>query len=164
VFADLSDVVGREHGRFFTNYTGEKKWVAVSLLSNAPICPCYYALRNSYISGYSLRNWQLQGSTDGHHWDVLSFHVDDQTIQAISYGYAWPVKGATKYYSNFRIYSTGLQEDYSSMMGIGGFEVYGKVSSSQAKNACARNLMMHAKTSQTHSDNNCSEKTNCILG
>eukprot|EP00041_Stephanoeca_diplocostata_P036623 m.1344514 g.1344514 ORF g.1344514 m.1344514 type:complete len:2563 (-) comp24902_c1_seq2:195-7883(-) len=76
-------------------HTQDKKdgWISIDL--GMWVIPNAYTLRHA--RGYSqsaLRNWKLQGSKDGHKWDTLRTHVNDEGLTAPGSTYTWTIDPA----------------------------------------------------------------------
>jgi E3 ubiquitin-protein ligase HECTD1 len=133
-YSQIQDVV--EHGtagKFCTTYdpNQETHWVVIDLKDNPPTCPNYYALRGTSEGGkYALRNWLFQGSNDNKNWTTLREHKNDNTIENDGEPHSWEIVGCYRFYRYFRILGVGGQQTTPyRMVGIGGFEIYGKVAS-----------------------------------
>jgi len=70
--------------------------------------PTSYTLQHS--TGWKfevLRNWQLEGSNDKSHWDILVKHINDQSLKEEKGSMAtWSIS-SNHFYSFFRIIVTG---------------------------------------------------------
>jgi len=100
-------------------------WVSFSL-RGVTILPNHYSLRHGYVSdGANLRNWVLEGSSDGSTWTVLSTHSNDRSLGG-NYGTAsWKIDGARDFFQHFRIRSTGRDGGNSDRIQLSGIELYG---------------------------------------
>lgn len=106
-----------------------RAWMALDLGRHRRFCPNYYSLRSDRHSGANkLRNWELQGSSDGNQWRTLKKHVADATLGESSMSTAsWNVDAAGCFFRHFRIQSTGVQSSNMKSMMCTGIELYGEL-------------------------------------
>lgn len=107
-------------------------WFAVEF-PNSSIRPTYYSLRHySSWDTEALRNWELQGSGDGVHWETLRVHQDDDSLMSAGDTASWPIAGLKEndFYSHFRILQTGKNSNQHHYLALSGFEIYGSVDTS----------------------------------
>lgn len=131
VYVTLSCFVQHQHDgqQIFTdNEPGT--WMSVDLGEGRSLVPNYYCLRNGSInSSYngSMRNWWLQGSNDGKHWDTLRSHTNDTSLKDQSFSVAaWPVlQDTSAAYRHFRILQTGKNASGQNDLTCSGIELYG---------------------------------------
>ena len=107
---DPKSLVGRSFAR--TNVAGPRRendclvaWWEVDLGENNSLVCNYYTLRHDGSTEF-LRNWVLQGSTDGKSWVVLRRHIGDSSLKLPGQLASWPVVGAHASfpYRYFRIF------------------------------------------------------------
>eukprot|EP01012_Entosiphon_sulcatum_P049057 TRINITY_DN67653_c0_g1_i1.p1 TRINITY_DN67653_c0_g1~~TRINITY_DN67653_c0_g1_i1.p1 ORF type:complete len:299 (-),score=17.51 TRINITY_DN67653_c0_g1_i1:156-1031(-) len=86
---------------------------------------CYTLSHRSGIHAFFMRTWQLEGSVDNDNWNILSRHVDDDSIGPTSPVASWPVH-PRQYYRYLRIVldPNGNSEGGSALV-FNSFEVYG---------------------------------------
>jgi len=105
--------------------SGVGAWHKIDLGAHS-ILPTHYTLRHGYDNkNYSLRNWQLQGSTDGTTWMPLRTHVDDMSLNAAWATASWPIAAVTVAYRYFRILAIG-PGSHPNRHALCGFELYGE--------------------------------------
>lgn len=68
-----------------------------------------YCLRHDGSADF-LRDWCLQGSSDGFNWETLILHTNDQTLRMSGQYASWPVRKCGRESQNthryFRIFQT----------------------------------------------------------
>jgi hypothetical protein len=118
------------------NYTKDepKSWMSVDLGEGRSLAPDHYCLRHVYNDHgmfpqnfHAMRNWQLEGSNDGIHWDTLRSHANDTALDndCVSEA-AWPVHQDTNTaYRHFRILQTGGNSAGNNLLICTGIELYG---------------------------------------
>jgi hypothetical protein len=140
-YSNESDVVNHEYPGIFSTSNerdeqDDDQWVTIDLLNNAPICPNHYALSafgDSGGHGFEIRNWLFQGSNNNQHWTTLRKHENDTSMSCNNdheneHVGSWKIENCTTFYRYFRIFGVGKQEHPKyNMLGLGGFEIYGKV-------------------------------------
>eukprot|EP01006_Ploeotia_vitrea_P006575 TRINITY_DN1393_c0_g1_i1.p1 TRINITY_DN1393_c0_g1~~TRINITY_DN1393_c0_g1_i1.p1 ORF type:complete len:260 (+),score=34.64 TRINITY_DN1393_c0_g1_i1:80-859(+) len=101
-------------------------WVVIEL-KNYKVRPTGYTMAHRAGKiGYFMRNWQLSGSIDGSHWDLLTTHKDDTTLDQNNYIASWAINNISQSYSKFRIMmAPGGNEKGTGALVIACFEVYG---------------------------------------
>ena len=113
------------------------------------ICPSYYTLRNRDQLTHSLRNWKFEGSVEGLKWDVLDvriyqsdkFDVNQQALDSehkelrqkggsLTFSIDTMVyqQLGTDGYRFFRVMQLSKNSHGTDVLGLSGFEIYGKVS------------------------------------
>ena len=103
-------------------------WVTWDLGSDYAVAPSHYSLRHGgNYKADSLRNWDLQGSTDGVSWSVLIRHVQDTTLSGPFATATWPIpldhnQGPFRF---FRVLQTGHNSSRHNFLVLCGFELYG---------------------------------------
>ena len=81
-------------------------WWSVELAGEERLAVNYYTIRHDGSNNYP-RNWVLQGSGDhGASWELLSEHVNDETIASPGQFGSWPVATAGAF-NAFRLVRTG---------------------------------------------------------
>jgi hypothetical protein len=124
-------LIGAECTNFYTDTKDPNQEISV-LISLEPsqyqLRPNYYSLRNALkVYDNALRNWKLEGSTDGTEWKLLKEHENDESIETKSgFAFSWPLE-TDEFFSKFKITSTGSQADEEDDKNItfGGIEFYG---------------------------------------
>ena len=102
------------------------------------LVPDYYCLRGVCTSGdhnHALQNWDLEGSVDRTHWDVLRSHREEQQLKAGVEGCvgAWPIDAHGKSYRFFRLSMRGPSRNADGLISkhshlcCGGIELYGEL-------------------------------------
>ncbi len=119
----------RERGRVATT-NQSKSWLMVTLAGHGAQ-PTHYTLRHHRDSSDTLRNWRLEGSTDGQHWEVMKEHKNDRALQSQSndHTHTWPV-ACSRPFSRFRIIVTDKNSSSSHVLALCGMELWGPVSAS----------------------------------
>ena len=109
-----------------------KSWMAVDLGEGRSLVVDHYCLRSDrHTAAHKLRNWELQGSPDGHTWQTLRAHQNDTSLadQPMSTA-AWPVDAGAQAFRHFRILQTGPNSSGNSgsndYLMCAGIELYGR--------------------------------------
>ena len=105
-------------------------WLPLSIHPHAgegrSLVPDHYRLRAD-PSSHKLRNWELQGSTDGRAWQTLRRHQDDASLSNDSTSAAaWPVDAGAQAFRHFRVLQTGSNSSGSDYLACAGIELYGR--------------------------------------
>eukprot|EP00930_Biecheleria_cincta_P031803 TRINITY_DN2204_c0_g1_i1.p1 TRINITY_DN2204_c0_g1~~TRINITY_DN2204_c0_g1_i1.p1 ORF type:complete len:407 (+),score=61.87 TRINITY_DN2204_c0_g1_i1:66-1286(+) len=122
-----------QHAHAVPVFSGTKQddraWMALDLGKHRRFSPNYYSLRSDKHSGANkLRNWELQGSSDGIKWFTIKTHVEDAALGESSMSTAsWNVDGAGFFFRHFRIQSTGVQSSNIKSLMCSGIELYGEL-------------------------------------
>ena len=94
------------------------------------VLPHAYTLRHggNYVAD-SLRNWDLQGSSDGHNWILLRRHQRDEALKGKFMSHTWKIKAqdSEKPLRIFRIIQTGHNSSNHNFLVLSGFELYGEL-------------------------------------
>jgi hypothetical protein len=119
-----SAIVGRETVRCVTVPKPDQFFIID--MRDKLFCPSHYTLRhyNSWDSE-ALRFWRLEGSLDGHSWDVLKNHQNDQALKKKGETHTWAINAAPRLYRLFRIYQTGPNSNNNNYLALSGVEMYG---------------------------------------
>ena len=90
-----------------------------------------YALRHGYdYSGGSLRNWRLEGSSDGgESWSLIMEHNGDESLNGEYATHSWEVpqqqeEEEDKWFDAIRIIQTGENSDGNHSLFLSGIELY----------------------------------------
>eukprot|EP01062_Namystynia_karyoxenos_P048955 TRINITY_DN373_c0_g1_i3.p1 TRINITY_DN373_c0_g1~~TRINITY_DN373_c0_g1_i3.p1 ORF type:complete len:466 (+),score=143.62 TRINITY_DN373_c0_g1_i3:75-1400(+) len=90
---------------FFTRQEAES-WVSIDL-QTVRVRPTGYSFAHRIdMNKYFARNWEFQGSNDGHNWTCIYRHVNDETLNPQCLHASWAVNGQD-FYRIFRVYMTG---------------------------------------------------------
>jgi len=120
----------------YSHDSEKQPWVEIEVVNHF-VVPKYYTLRgdDNTNTGYTFRNWRLEGSVNGKDWETLKEHNNDTAMKIVpSASASWPIVGITKSFKFFRIQKTGPNgrsenngnNDHYLMMQ--GFEIYGVIS------------------------------------
>ena len=110
-----STFIGRRRGVWFMVDLGERVRVKVT----------HYSLEHM-SSGFGLmRGWNLEGSHDGDHWDIIKQHDQDDTLQYNNMVATWAVDDCLEYYRYFKIQLTQRQHHGWWEITAGLLEIYG---------------------------------------
>lgn len=124
-----SAIVGREAVRCVSQ-PNQDQWFVIDFLDRR-IVPTKYTLRHySSYDTEALRNWRLEGSTDGTNWVCLREHRDDQSLKAKGQPHTWDITSTTQpaeSYSKFRIFMFGKNSNDHWYLALSGFEIYGRM-------------------------------------
>jgi len=123
----LPDLVSKQETELWSKDV-PASWFSVDFGPERSIIPTHYCLRHGgNYRADSLRNWDLQGSTDGIHWTVLISHRHDDSLQG-PFAIAWwelpPVKTAYRY---FRVIQTGHNSSSRNFLVLSNLDLYGKL-------------------------------------
>jgi len=121
--APQAKLLGPETLRIVTK-PDPKSWFAFDF-SPRKIKLSAYMIRH-YLSWdtEALRNWNLEGSNDGHRWNLIMAHKDDAALKKKGQEYIWNVD-CNQFYSHFRIFQTGTNSNRHHYLAMSGFEVWG---------------------------------------
>ena len=127
--AHVSDFISRSIKHYSATNNRPNSWVTFDL-KKYKIKPNYYCVQHDDERGsYYLRNWELQGwDNKNNKWQCLSKHTNDQSLKQSSEKASWPIKlniENNKYYSKFRMYSTGQTSSGDNYVVFSGIELYG---------------------------------------
>ncbi|KNC51157.1 uncharacterized protein AMSG_06508 [Thecamonas trahens ATCC 50062] len=101
-------------------------WITWDLGHDYSVVPTHYSLRHGgNYKADSLRNWDLQGSTDGVTWSVLRRHVNDSSLNGPFDTATWPIDDVSTPYRYFRILQSGHNSSRRNFLLLCGFELYG---------------------------------------
>lgn len=94
--------------------------------SGFKLCPNAYTIKHGYNFGsFMLKNWNLEGSMDGTTWKLIKEHKEDMSLASKGYStYTWPID-ETDSFLYFRIVTTGVNQNGSNHLMLGGIEFYG---------------------------------------
>jgi hypothetical protein len=121
-----SAIVGREAVRCVSQ-PNQDQWFVIDFLERR-IVPSKYTLRHySSYDTEALRNWNLEGSTDGTNWVCLRAHRDDLSLQKKGQAITFEIQNCTESYSKFRIFMTGKNSNDHWYLSLSGFELYGRM-------------------------------------
>lgn len=122
----------------------QNSWICFDFLDRA-IVPTHYTLRHYTQASYALRNWVLEGSTDGEEWTLLRTHTNDTSLAARDATKTWALDGSDDPSGNsappstpfrkFRVRMTGPNSSNSWHLVCSGFEIFGKLIDYGALNA-----------------------------
>ena len=77
---------------------------------------------------YVLRNWNLEGSSNGSDWNILRSHRHDSSIAVKEFASAsWTIDSRGVQYSTFRIVGTGIDSGGQNFVHFGSIEIWGKM-------------------------------------
>eukprot|EP01084_Bolivina_argentea_P186025 320710_1 len=116
----LSSLIGRLYKDCWTQ-SDKLSFMAVQIL-DIEIMLTKYTLTNNYNNKNTLRSWDLQASTDGTKWIVISKHADDTQLK--QFVHTWDVNCNT-YFSHFRLVITDKNYDDNWSLACSGIELYG---------------------------------------
>lgn len=103
-------------------------WFSVDFGQNRSVIVSHYALRHGgNYRADSLRNWDLQGSTDGLRWEVLMSHRHDQSLQGPFAIAHWELPETRKAHRFFRVIQTGHNASSRNFLVLANIEFYGTV-------------------------------------
>ena len=103
-------------------------WMQVDLGPDRSLRPTHYCLRNDLngSSGHAIRNWRLEGSSDGTNWTTLSNHTNDQSMIAQPMSEVnFTLANVNERYRWFRIFQHGQNASRDSHLTCAGIELYG---------------------------------------
>eukprot|EP01084_Bolivina_argentea_P009689 18073_1 len=83
-----------------------------------------YSLRNNDDNKRILRNWNLEGSTDGINWIIIRRHKLDSSLTKRNQIHTWDVD-TNQFFSHFRIHITGKNNYDNYSVNCAGIELYG---------------------------------------
>ncbi len=107
------------------NTNGTGNWIKVDLGDGRSIIPNKYTLRQPNATGFTFRNWKLQGSNNNSTWTDIKVHSNDTTLSTVALSYAsWDLTGSTAY-RYLRLLSTGVNSSGNDEMYLGDWEFYG---------------------------------------
>lgn len=87
-----------------------------------------YLIRNANVSTNLLRNWSLQGSTDGSSWTDLDIRTSDSTITTNSQFYHLTCnQGNTSFWRYIRFLQTNTNSSGANSLTLGDIELYGAI-------------------------------------
>merc|ERR1712228_1148093 len=102
-------LIGRDVSRCITIQSKEPYFI-VKFVDYLEVKPTHYSLRH-YNSSDSecMRNWVFEAKTrENDEWEVLSEHVNDESIKGISGAFTWELKeNDITYYNQFRVRMNG---------------------------------------------------------
>ena len=92
--------------------------------------PTHYCLRSgtpNHGFAYKVRNWRLEGSTDGSSWTCLREHVNDSSLAETAFSVAaWPIENASAaVFRHFRVFQTAKNSSGHDNLTCAGIELYG---------------------------------------
>ncbi len=124
--APVSALVGQALVRFVTPSL-PNQWIAFSL-RDVQLLPTHYSLRHySSWDAEALRNWCLEGSTNGVDWVVLRRHENDQALTHAGASHTWALTEIDRPYAYFRIRQTGRNSNQNLFLALSCAEFYGVV-------------------------------------
>merc|ERR1719181_1526210 len=95
------------------------------------IKPTHYTLRHyDTWATECLRNWILEASNDEKHWTPIKAHKGDTGLNGIGGTCTWPIESKDKF-RIFRIRQTGPNSNNHFYLPCSGFEIYGKLFSTE---------------------------------
>jgi hypothetical protein len=103
-------------------------WFAVSLKPCKMLFnPTHYTISTMLSQSWAyIRNWNLEGSLDGVHWDIIKKHEDEEALKKSNDSACFQVQ-CYGWYSHFRIHNYGPTERNSNHLCCSQFELYGTV-------------------------------------
>merc|ERR1712228_1083043 len=110
-------------------YTANKRGSFISLkLNRMSVKLTFYTLRNGSWGFDMLRNWNLEGSSDGVTWNVIKKHKNDESFCESLQICGWNID-CNHFYSYFRIIVTGKNSIRDWNLSCSGIELYGHLQS-----------------------------------
>ncbi len=122
----LEDVLVHEIGQWYPDNSEESHLILDLRSFNVAIEVSDYTF--SYYkggNGYLLRNWQLLGSNDGVHYEVIFDHVDDASITEEDPTVTFSNSKNRKPYAMFKMQITGKDSSGHYFFAVSGLELYG---------------------------------------
>eukprot|EP00479_Gromia_sphaerica_P015425 TRINITY_DN978_c0_g1_i1.p1 TRINITY_DN978_c0_g1~~TRINITY_DN978_c0_g1_i1.p1 ORF type:complete len:280 (-),score=37.67 TRINITY_DN978_c0_g1_i1:65-904(-) len=108
--------------------------IEIDLGDEVLLTPNYYTIRHGFTSAnYYPRNWNLEGSDDGRHWDVIKAHSNETAINTPQAAASFEIDeneiecDGLPQYSRFRVRNTGADHSGSNYLMVCGIELYGKL-------------------------------------
>jgi hypothetical protein len=124
---NLSMPVNRLQNNFYTNNSAGS-WVQLDFGASRTVRVDSYQLRNYVTGSAMLRNWKLQGSTNGSTWTDLDTRTSDTTLTTGNQWGNWTVtQGNTNYWRYIRLLSTGVDSSGTNYLCLGQIELYGAI-------------------------------------
>ena len=121
---NIEDIISRNRMSYVNTENTKNSFISLEFRDHK-ICPTAYTLRRSRNTLQILRNWNLEGSNDGEKWDVLSAHVNDESLDTKNVSNTWEIKKCNEFYKIFRIYQTNKNSFLLWYLMCTGFEIYG---------------------------------------
>jgi hypothetical protein len=124
--APASSAFGRDLVRCVT-LPMKEAWFAIDFV-NFAVLPTAYTLRH-YDSWdtEALRDWKLQGSSDGKKWHKIFSHKKEEALNRKGASHTWVLPKTKKPYRHFRILQTGKNSNGHWFCAMSGFEIYGQI-------------------------------------
>jgi hypothetical protein len=124
----LADILGTRENELWSNDV-PASWFCLDFGTRRTIVVTSYVLRHGgNYRADSLRNWDLQGSMDGWHWEVLMSHRHDQSLQGPFALAHWEVPEQNQKAVRFcRVLQTGHNSSSRNFLVLSNIELFGKV-------------------------------------
>jgi hypothetical protein len=124
---NVSQIVSRIPNGFFTNNSAGS-WIQIDFGASRTVRVDSYQLRNYNLAVNLLRNWKIQGSTNGSTWTDLDVRTSDTTLTAANQWGNWTVnQGNTSFWRYVRLLSTGVDSGSANYICLGQIELYGAI-------------------------------------
>eukprot|EP01084_Bolivina_argentea_P310195 536723_1 len=108
-----------------------------------------YTLRNNENNRNILRNWNLEGSHDGVEWCLIRKHENDASLTKPSEKKSWDVQSG-EYLSQFRIITTGQNNESNYCLSCSGIELYGEAIICDLKMNNSNDIFIYASDGDTN--------------
>jgi len=127
---ELTTVVANTNGLYSYSNNVPDSWVAVSIAtSRYRLSPTAYSIKHD-LQGVNnvLRNWVLEGSTEGKTWVSLSSHTNDQKLAPVANSIGkWSLEAKPQYFQHFRLRMVGVNSSGNNHLMCQNLELFGKV-------------------------------------